>query len=162
MAIQSYARCSILTSFICLLCLPKFIGRHILPESRFTFIKNVNFCNSLLWSHAPLQPRDVVLCLNSPSIYGSAQKDNHIDAIGAHDYLLSVETEFPQSWNCCNVLACCFCSWKFVTVKNRSPIVGILQFWKWTPKGDQINSKGIQSCDCLLFWILNFHYLEIL
>ena len=38
-------------------------------------------------------------------------------------------TEFPQSWNCCNVLACCFCSWKFVTVKNRSPIVGILQFW---------------------------------
>ena len=28
-------------------------GQHILPESRFTFIKNVNFCNSLLWPWPP-------------------------------------------------------------------------------------------------------------
>ena len=48
-------------------------------------------------------------------------KGKRINAKGAHDYSLS--------WNCYNVLACCFCSWKFVTVKNRSPIVGILQFW---------------------------------
>ena len=79
-----------------------------------------------------LQNRSLIVRSSSASWVGSetnSQKDNRIDAIGTHDYFLFVETEFPQSWNCCNVLACCFCSWKFVTVKNRSPIVGILQFW---------------------------------
>ena len=81
-----------------------------------------------------LQNRSLSVRSSSASWVGpetNSQKDNCncIDAKGIHDYSLSVETEFPQSWNCCNVLACCFCSWKFVTVKNRSPIVGILQFW---------------------------------